>query len=255
MRSLVERRLPARGKAAFEGGTMADPALFKKLYRLLSWMSLAGLVLTLGLVLRKSPAPQIPYDPSAAARVEQKFNAADQARASGRPSQVQLDRTELNSYLTQNLVLPEQGQTGTSGAVQASGAPAGSAAQSSGGTDSASPASALGGNEQPTLEQVQSAVRDVKVDMDGDVVKAYVIFDFHGKDMSLELDGHLRSENGYLRFVPISGKLGSLPLPQSTLDSAVEKMMSSPENREKLRLPADVNGIEIVDGHAVISYK
>jgi hypothetical protein len=234
---------------------MADPALFKKLYRILSWTSLAGLVLTLGLVLRKSPAPQIPYDPAAAARVEQKFLAADQARAAGQSSQVQLDRTELNSYLTQNLVLPEQAQPGGSGAVQTAGAPAGAASPASGGADAANPASALGGNEQPTLEQVQSAVKEVKVDMDGDVVKAYVIFDFHGKDMSLELDGHLRSENGYLRFVPISGKLGSLPLPQSTLDSAVEKMMSSPENREKLRLPADVNDIQIVDGHAVISYK
>jgi len=76
---------------------MADPALFKKLYRILSWSSLVGLVLTLGLVLRKSPAPHIPYDPSAAARAEKKFIAADQARAAGQPSQVQLDRTELNS--------------------------------------------------------------------------------------------------------------------------------------------------------------
>jgi len=234
---------------------MADPALFMKLYRVLSWSSLAGLLLTLGLVLRKPPAPHIPYDPSAAARVEQKFVAADQARAAGQPSQVQLDRTELNSYLTQNLVLPEQAQTGSTGTVQAAGAPTRGAAPGSGAGDSANPASALGTNEQPTLEQVQSAVKDVKVDMDGDVVKAYVIFDFHGKDMSLELDGRLRAENGYLRFVPISGKLGSLPLPQSTLDSAVEKMMSSPENREKLRLPADVNDIQIVDGHAVISYK
>jgi hypothetical protein len=234
---------------------MADPALFKKLYRVLSWSSLAGLVLTLGLVLRKSPAPYIPNDPSAAARVEQKFVAADQARAAGQPSQVQLDRTELNSYLTQNLVLPEQAQPGTAGAVQAVGAPAGAAVPASGGAGLANPGSAQGRDEQPTLEQVQSAVKDVKVDMDGDVVKAYVIFDFHGKDMSLELDGHLRVENGYLRFVPISGKLGSLPLPQSTLDSAVEKMMNSAENREKLRLPADVNDIQIVDGHAVISYK
>jgi hypothetical protein len=234
---------------------MENPALFKKLYRVLSWSSLAGLVLTLGLVLRKSPAPQIPYDPSAAARMEQKFVAADQARAAGQPSQVQLDRSELNSYLAQNLVLPEQEQTGSTGTVQAAGAPAGGAAPASRGAHRANPASALGSNEQPTLEQVQSAVKDVKVDMDGDVVKAYVVFDFHGKDMSLELDGHLRAENGYLRFVPIGGKLGSLPLPQSTLDSAVEKMMSSPENREKLRLPADVNDIQIVDGHAVISYK
>jgi len=234
---------------------MADPALFKKLYRILSWSSLLGLVVTLGLVLRKSPAPEVPYDPAAAARVEHKFVAAEQARALGQPSQVQLDRTELNSYLTQNLVLPEQAQAGNSSTVLAAGAQAGRRVPPTGGTDSANPASGVAGNEQPTLEQVQSAVRDVKVDMDGDVVKAYVIFDFHGKDMSLELDGHLRAENGYLRFVPTAGKLGSLPLPQSTLDSAVEKMMSSPENREKLRLPADVSDIQIVDGHAVISYK
>lgn len=234
---------------------MADPALYKKLYRILSWSSLAGLVLTLGLVLRKSPAPEVPYDPAAAARVEQKFVAADQARAAGQPSQVQLDRTELNSYLIQNLALPEQGQTASSGTVQAAGAPAGGAGAAPGRANASDPSSVPGNNEQPTLEQVQSAVKDVKVDMDGDVVKAYVIFDFHGKDMSLELDGHLRSENGYLRFVPIAGKLGSMPLPQSTLDSAVEKMMNSPENREKLKLPADVNDIQIVDGHAVISYK
>ena len=106
-----------------------------------------------------------------------------------------------------------------------------------------------------TIEQVQSTVKDVKIDLVGDVVKAYVIFDFHGKDLSLELDGHLGAQDGYIKFQPVSGKLGSLPLPQSTLDSAVEKMMSSPDNREKLRLPSDISGIDIVDGQAVVSYK
>ncbi|MGC1634852.1 MAG: hypothetical protein WA744_05310, partial [Candidatus Acidiferrales bacterium] len=104
-------------------------------------------------------------------------------------------------------------------------------------------------------DQVQSSVKDVKVDMDGDIVKAYVIFDFHGKDLSLELDGHLTADNGYMKFEPVSGKLGSLPLPQSTLDEAVEKLMASPENREKLRLPPDISDIKIVDGQAVIQYK
>jgi hypothetical protein len=233
---------------------MADPALFKKLYRILSWASLAGLVVTLGLVLRKSPPPQVAYDPAAAARVEEKFRAADQARASGLPSQVDLDRTELNSYLAQNLELAGQPQRGSAGVAAGSSTGRETAAQANAGV-SANESRLKVGEEQPTLEQVQSAVKDVKVDMDGDVVKAYVVFDFHGKDMSLELNGHLRAEDGYLRFVPISGKLGSLPLPQSTLDSAVAKMMASPENREKLRLPGDVNDIQIVDGHAVISYK
>jgi hypothetical protein len=234
---------------------MAAPGMFKKIYRILSWSNLAGLVLTLGLVLRKSPAPDVSYDPAAAARVEKKFQAADQAQAAGRPSEVQLDRTELNSYLTQNLEFEKQPPAGGAGAVPRAGTRGATAVTTSGGATARDTIPGVAGADQPALQQVQSSVKDVKVDMHGDVVKAYVVFDFHGKDMSLELDGHLRSENGYLRFVPISGKLGSLPLPQSTLDSAVEKLMSSPENREKLKLPDDVNDIEIVDGHAVISYK
>jgi hypothetical protein len=117
------------------------------------------------------------------------------------------------------------------------------------------PATTFAGTDQPTLEEVQSSVKDVKVDMVGDVVKAYVVFDFHGKDLSLELDGHLGARDGYLKFEPVAGKLGSLPLPQATLNSAVEKMMASPENREKLKLPADISDIQIVNGQAVVSYK
>lgn len=239
---------------------MADPGLPKKLYRILSWTSLAGLIVTMVLVLHKSPPPNVPNDPQAAARAEQKFQAADQARAGGQPGQVSLDRTELNSYLAKNLSI-ENPQETSSGPTAAAGEPhsraSGGSAPASGSAPAPSgdPLTGVAGPDQPTLEQVQSSVKDVKVDMDGDTVKAYVIFDFHGKDLSLELDGHLRAEDGYLRFEPTAGKLGSLPLPKSTLDSAVEKLMASPENREKLRLPDGVRNIQIVNGQAVISYK
>jgi hypothetical protein len=231
---------------------MADPKLLGTIYKILSWSSLAALILTIVLVLHKSPAPNIPFDPKAAARAEQKFAAADQAKASGQPGQVALDRSELNSYLAQNL------QTETAGpataATNANGAtPAAPAA--GGGNAANDPSAALAAGDPRSLEDVQSSVKDVKVDMEGDLVKAYVIFDFHGKDISLELDGHLSAENGMMKFEPVSGKLGSLPLPQSTLNAAVEKMMASPENRDKLRLPADISDIKIVDGQAVIQYK
>jgi hypothetical protein len=224
---------------------MANSSLFKTAYRILSWTSLAALVLTLALVLRKSPPPNVSYEPAAAARVEQKFAAADQAKAFGQPAQVQLDRTELNSYLKQNLELASS--------TPVSATPAPGNGQPSGSTFV--PAAGLAGTDQPALEEVQSSVKDVRVDMDGDVVKAYVVFDFHSKDLSLEVDGHLRTEHGYLKFEPIAGKLGSLPLPQSTLDAAVEKMMASPENREKLKLPPDIRDVRIVNGWAVVSYK
>jgi hypothetical protein len=148
---------------------------------------------------------------------------------------------------------PTANSTGPAGAVSA--APAAAPAADGGGNAANDPSVALAAGDPRSLEDVQSTVKDVKVDMVGDLVKAYVIFDFHGKDISLELDGHLSAENGFMKFEPVSGKLGSLPLPQATLNAAVEKMMASPENRDKLRLPADISDIKIVDGKAVIQYK
>ena len=221
---------------------MAIPAAFRTIYRVFTWSSLAVLVLALVLVLRSPAAPSTPPDPDAAARVEQKFAQADQAKAAGQAVDVDLDRTELNSYLHQNLQLE---------GVQPDALPAstpGSEPQ-----QASSPAGIPG--DPATLEQVRSSVKDVNVDMDGDVVKAYVTFDFHGKDLALELDGHVGTADGYLTFDPVAGKLGSLPLPQSTLQAAVDKMMASPENHERLRLPPDISNIAISNGQAVISYK
>jgi hypothetical protein len=248
---------------------MPDLAAAKKILRISNWLSLAALIVIIILVLHKSPAPTITYDPAAAKRVEQKFAAADQAKAAGQPAQVQMDGTELSSYLAQNLQLQSQGQSQSSSASGGSGSvPAPNYSGSSATmpnvqmpTNAPAPASgldamaALASNDPQTVEQVQQSVKDVKVDMDGDLVKAYVIFGFHGQDLSLELDGHLGAENGYLKFDPVAGKLGSMPLPQSTLQAAVSKMMSSPENREKLKLPDDINGVQIVNGKAVLSYK
>ncbi len=230
---------------------MSNPALYKTLYKILSWGAAAGLVLTLALVLRKSPPPNVPNDPGAASRAEQKFAAADQAKAAGQPAQVQLDSTELNSYLQQNLQMGGSSTTvpappSASGAAPATGAPV---------DPNAGAMAALSSNDAATIEQVQSSVKDVQVDMEGDLVKAHVVFDFHGKDLSLELDGHLGSQDGYMKFIPVAGKLGSLPLPQSMLDAVVTKMMSSPDNREKLKLPADISDIQIQNGQAVVSYK
>src|ERR1700728_4866601 len=233
---------------------MSNPALYKTLYRILGWVATAGLVLTVALVLRKSPPPNVANDPSAAARVEQKFAAADQAKAAGQIPQVQLDPTELNSYLQQNLQAGDTPEPATSVPPPAA-APSGVIVGGASSHPNAGALAALSSNDAATIEQVQSSVKDVQVDMEGDLVKAHVIFDFHGKDLSLELDGHLGSQDGYMKFIPVAGKLGSLPLPQSMLDAVVSKMMASPENREKLKLPPDISDIQIQNGQAVVSYK
>jgi len=224
---------------------MAESSSSRKVYHILGWLNLAGILLILVLILHKTPPPAVATDPAAAARVDQKLAAADQAKAAGQPAPaVTLDSTELNSYLAKSLQ--------TNGSAPASSAP--SAANTPSAAPSADAAPDLN-SQTATLDQVQSSVKDVKVDMDGDLVKAYVVFDYHGKDLSLELDGHLAAQGGYLKFDPVAGKLGDMPLPQSVLQSAVDKLMASPENREKLRLPADINDIQIANGQAVVSYK
>lgn len=216
---------------------------FAIIRRVVSSIVLVVLILTLVLILKKAPPPQIATSPAAAAMAEQKLDVADQAAASGQPAQVQLDNTELNSYLAQNLQL-----SGSDGA--STGSPV--ATQT---TNPAESAPAVAGADPQTVAEAESAVKDVKIDLAGDLVKTYVIFNFHGKDLSLELDGHLHTQDGYLKFDPVGGKLGSFPLPESALKSAVQKMMSSPENRDKLRLPENVSNIEVENSQIVVSYK
>lgn len=211
-------------------------AIVRKIF---SWFVLVVLIVTLVLILKKSPAPNVVTSPAAATSAEQKLEAAGQAAASGQPAQVQLNSAELNSYLAQNLQL-----AGSSDAT-AAGQPSQPIA--------ATPD--VAGADPQTVAEAESNVKDVKINLDGDLVEAYVIFNVHGADLSLELQGHLYTDGGYLRFEPVGGKIGSFPLPQSALDDAVQKMIASPENREKLRLPDNVSNIEVEDGQVVVSYK
>ncbi|HKW89176.1 MAG TPA: hypothetical protein VJN21_10520 [Candidatus Acidoferrales bacterium] len=231
--------------------TAAPPGFFthvRSAYRVFRWVTLAVFVLAILLILHQSPPPQVPFDRDAAARAESKLADAQSAVQQGIPYELQLDRTELNSYLSTNLAIAENSAT------QAASDPP--AAPSSDADPPAAPPSApaVTSEQEPSIAEVQSSVRDVKVDLVDDLVKAYVVFNFHGKDLSLELDGRLSSFGGYLQFQPVSRQLGSLPLPQSALNSAVERLMSSPENKEKLRLPEGVRSVEVSDGRLIIDY-
>lgn len=219
-------------------------------YRIFQWSSVAGLVIVLLLILHQSPPPKVPSDPQAAARVETKLQESASAAQAGQPHELELDSTELNSFLGSNLDLKKTTPADAPATAEAPGTTAQIPAQATEPAPAAGPA-----NAEPSIEEVQSAVKDVKVNMVGDQVQAYVVFDFHGKDMSLELDGHLRAEDGYLHFEPTGGKLGSLPLPQSTLEAAVRRLFESPINKEKMRLPPDVSDIQVRNGDVVVTYR
>jgi hypothetical protein len=217
------------------GNAKPKTSVLRWAFRILRWTTYLVALITLILLLHKSPPPLVEATPQAAARAEEKFAQVEQSVAQGQQATVRLDETELNSYLVSHLDL----KTDEPAAA-------------------ATPGATPGGPGSPTpedVEKMRSSVRDVKVTMADDRVKAYVVFDVHGKDMTLELEGKLGATNGYLQFQPVSGHIGSLPIPQSTLETAVQRLMESPENREKLRLPPDISDLHIENGELVATYK
>jgi hypothetical protein len=205
------------------------PGLWRIVYKTTSWLTLASLIVAIVMVLRKSPPPHAKVDPQAAARAQAKLDVPKPAPGSGAPQQLHLDEAELNSYLRQNLTLLPPSVPSKS-------------------VERATPG-------DPALEEVQSSVKDFEIALEGDRAKAYVIFDLHGVDLSLLLEGRLRVENGYLRFEPTSGRLGSLPLSQSTLEAGVGQLLDSPENKEKFRVPPEIRDIHVENSELVVTYR
>jgi len=210
---------------------------WKRIFRIIRWTTYTFALVTLVLLFHNAPPPLVETNPQAAARAEGKFEQVEKAIANGQPATLRMDETELNSYLASHLALAANGAPNPAPAGGAQGAPNGAT---------------------PTpqeVEQMRSNVRDIKVQLIDDRVKAYIVFDVHGKDMTLQLEGRLGAQNGYLHFEPLGGQIGSLPIPQSTLESAVQRLMNSPENREKLRLPSEISDLRIQNGEVVASYK
>lgn len=219
-------------------------------FRCLRWSTYLAALITLILLLHKTPPPAVQITPQAAARAEQKVEQVQQSAAQGEKATLRLDESELNSYLATHLNLAQNSNAAVATANSTPAPPPDPSATNApnatpGDSDALSPAD---------IEQARSSVKDVKVQMEGDQVHAYVVFDVHGKDMTLQLVGRLGSADGFLKFEPISGQLGSLPIPQSTLETAVQRLMESPENREKLRLPSDVSEMHIENGQLVANY-
>ncbi|MGH9642403.1 MAG: hypothetical protein ACRD3Q_08250 [Terriglobales bacterium] len=211
------------------------------IFRIVRWSVYGCALVLLILLLHKTAPPPVATSAQAAARAEQKLQSVQRDAAQGQPATLRMDETELNSYLATHLDL-----AGSKGAAAAASATSGTAPDGTLGAD------------QPTaddVEKMRSNVKDVKVQLIDDHVRAYVVFNVHGKDMTLQLEGKLGADNGFLNFVPVSGQIGALHIPQATLEAAVRKLMESPENREKLKLPSDISDLKIENGEVVAQYQ
>ena len=221
--------------------TRSVVCLLRRFYRILRWASLAGLIVIFFLILRASPPPQILAAPDAAQRAEAEIQQFQSSAQQGREDTLEMDESELNGWLGENLALKHPSKAAPSIPTQESA------------ISLAKKAMAPPLDEDPTLEQVQSSVRDVEVELREDSLRAYAKFDLHGMDLSLELEGRLLVRDGYLRLEATSGKLGSLPLLAGALRGATSRLFDSPENKEKFRMPPYIQDVRIERGQLIIT--
>jgi hypothetical protein len=220
-----------------------QPAIvrFRRFYRIFRWICLAGTIFVLFLMLHPSSPPQVEASPAAAKSAEAKIEEFQSSIGLGTEQRLELDESELNGWLSGNLALKK---------------PAGSRPTIPQNTESLIEMAKTGTGgrtvSSEALEQAQTSIRDVKIELLENALRIYALFDLYGMDLSLELEGQPMFRDGYIRLEPSSGKLGSLPLMAGTLQSATARIFDSPENKEKFKLPPNIRDIRIEQGRLVV---
>ena len=206
----------------------ATPGLLSRVFRILPWISLTLSIGILLLILRQAPPLPIQTDSGAADRVAEKMAQLQMAVQSNQSYSLTLNEAELNQWMRDNLAIASTHQAQQAGIP----VPAGS---------------------EPNVQEIQSALKDVRINLMGNQLRAYALFSLYGKEISLQLDGTIRTEGGYIRLQPTAGKLGSLPIPSSTLNSVVHQLFDSPTNREKFQLPPQIESVRVENNSLIVS--
>jgi hypothetical protein len=214
---------------------------FRRFFRIFRWFALVGAILALYFMLRPSAPPRIMATHEAAKRAEAKIEEFQSSIGRGTDYRLEMDEAELNGWLSENLALKKK----TGSGLEQSPTPPSS-------TDQVKPTTSDPSAEREALEQIQSSVRDVKIELLADTLRIYALFDMHGMDLSLELEGRPIVRDGYIKLEPLRGKLGSLPLMAGTLKSVADRLFESPENREKFKIPPDIQDVRIEQGRLVV---
>jgi hypothetical protein len=221
----------------------APAGVLRRYYRILRWVTLPVLLGILFLILRPSPPPQITIAPDAAQHAQAKIVEFLASAQQGRSQTLELDESELNGWLAANLAIQRPGDVSAASAEMMKGSV----------MSLTQKALAPEANAGPTSAQEQSSVRDVKIELLQDSLRVYVAFEAYGMNLSLEIEGRLLVQDGYLRLEPTRGKLGSFPLFVGVLGTVVHRLIDSPENRESFHVPPYIDDMHVAEGRLVIS--
>lgn len=208
-----------------------------RFYRVFRWVVLVALVAALFLILRTPAPPAVAVSEDATQSVKQKVRRLATPDG-GIAGSLRLDEGEVNGWIQSSLKAQARSGRGHDAGIQQ---PISNAA--------------LNAPTDLSAAEVQSNVRDIKVHLEGDQVTAYVLFNLHGKDLSLTLSGHLSAQEGYVRLSPTQMSLGSMPIPRAALERAIAGVFDAPGNREQFRLPPNMHDLRVDKGELVITFR
>ena len=210
--------------------------------RIISVATLASSLIAIFLVLKK-PHPVAPPLPAAVAAAkaesfQEKVEQFEQPKQAGQaPAEVRLSSEEITAAFAQ-----------ATGAIPIPQSPAQQSLAAVPSPSNAPPASA-----DAPLAPGQPEVKDYQVNFDGDVARGQFVTQIGGKDVYVTLAGHLGSKDGYATFDPTEFKVGDLSIPISLVNDALQKKLT--EQRDRLKLPDNVDGIKVENGELVMTGK
>ncbi len=195
-----------------------------KIYKTLRWITLAGGVLVLFLMLKKPTPVAMPVDSAArslnAQSFENKLRELEDAHSSGHSqAEVHLTAGEVAAALTQSNPSPAPAVENTSAAPAA---------------------------EAPKVEDYQVTFVD-------DLVRGQFATVIEGKQIYVTLAGHLGAKDGYVTFDPTEFKIGDLNVPVSMVNEKLQQKLL--EEHDRLKLPDFVGDLRVANGELVIREK
>jgi hypothetical protein len=98
-------------------------------------------------------------------------------------------------------------------------------------------------------------LKDQQVVFEDDHVRGQFTTEVAGADVVVTFSGRVGSKDGYVTFVPTDFQIGSMPVPVSMVQNRLQKKLTDPTAREKLKLPEYVNDVKIEDGQLVLTEK
>jgi hypothetical protein len=98
----------------------------------------------------------------------------------------------------------------------------------------------------------EAAGQSTQVSFRDDQVLGQFPADFLGKTIVVTVTGRVSNKDGYVVFAPTEFKIGELPIPVSMVESTLQRKLSDPENREKLKLPPFVSDVRVERGQLVV---